>query len=229
MKGLQFFRDIKTAWKSIWSSKIFRAHFFLTVVIFAVVAHYCTLYISTWEIRRGTSLLDPLLNMLTPRDFSVYIFCILHSAILLSLFFSLDDPKELLKAFQAYSLLLLLRTSFIYFIPLEAPKGMIYLEDPFVGFFLNSVHVVTKDLFFSGHISSMFLFIYFSHKKFWRTYLKIVTPILAALLLWQHVHYTVDIIAAPFFAFICCKLIDVLNERWEYGMGRIRFRRWQYR
>ncbi len=224
----QFFSDIKSSWKLLWQSKMFKIHFVLTFVIFAVVTHYCTLYISVWETRKGTLLLDPLLHHITPRDFSIPIFCILHSAILLSAFFNLSTPKELLKGFQTYALLLIMRTAFIYFIPLEPPTGMIYLNDPVVGMFLNKVNIVTKDLFFSGHISSMCLFIYFSKIKFWKTYLKIVTPILAMLILWQHVHYTIDIIAAPFFAYICCRVIDVMNQRWEYGINKIEYR-WQYR
>ncbi len=81
--------------------------------------------------------------------------------------------------------------------------------------------MVTKDLFFSGHISAMCLFVYFTDHKLWKTCLLVATPVLAMLILWQHVHYTIDIVAAPFFAFICCKLIDVVNERWEFGIDAI--------
>ena len=215
----QFFSDIKSAWRLGWNSKVFKIHFALTFIFFAVVGHYCALNISIWQTRRGTLLLDPLLQHLHPRDFSIPIFCIIHSAILLTAFFNLPTPKELLKAFQAYTILLLLRTIFIYAYPLEPPMGMIYLNDPVIGLIMNNVNIVTKDLFFSGHISTMCLFIYFSQNKIWKTYLKFVTPILALLILWQHVHYTIDIIAAPFFAFLCCKLVDILNERWEYGIN----------
>jgi hypothetical protein len=183
---------------------------------------------SIWETRKGTLVLDPLLNHLTPHNFSIPIFCIIHSAVILSVIFNLTTPRELLKAFQAYALLLVMRTISIYAIPLEPPSGMIYLQDPIIGLILNNVNVVTKDLFFSGHISSMFLFIYFSQNKYWRSYLKFATPILAGLILWQHVHYTFDIIAAPFFAYLSCKLIDLLNERWEYGIDKIRYTKLQY-
>jgi hypothetical protein len=224
----QFFGEIKISWKPLWSSKVFRIHLLLTAVIVAVISHYCTLYISIWETRKGTRLLDPLLNHLVPHDFSTLIFCLVHSAFFISVFLNLAVPKELLKGLQAFSLLLLVRTISIYLVPLEAPTGMIYLQDPITALLLNNVNVVTKDLFFSGHISSMCLFIYFSQKKWWKTYMTFITPVLAGLILWQHVHYTVDIIAAPFFAFISCKLIDLLNERWEYGIDKIEYPDFQY-
>ena len=226
---IQYSKDVKTTWQSLWSSKAFRIYFFLTISIFIVVVHFCTLYMSIWETRKGTTLLDPLLNMLTPIDLSLYIFCVVHTALFLTLILLLDNPKEILKAFQAFSLLLLLRTVSIYFIPLETPPGMIYLNDPFSSLFLNNVHVVTKDLFFSGHISTMCLFIYFTQKKFWKSYLMFTTPVLAGLLLWQHVHYTVDIIGAHFFAFVSCTLVDSLNEKWEYGIDKIKHTQLEYR
>lgn len=216
-----FPKDVATAWKSSWGMKYFKSHVVLTVLIFVAVIHFSCLYLSIWETRVGVHMIDPLLSRITPRKFSMAIFCIVHSSLLLTLILKLKDPKGLLKAFQAYSLLLLLRTIFIYVLPLEPPVGMIYLQDPITGFFLNTVHVVTKDLFFSGHISAMCLFIYFSDNKIWKTYLKFITPVLAMLILWQHVHYTMDIIAAPFFAFICCKLVDKMNESWEFGIDNI--------
>lgn len=213
-----FFGQVKSTWKSLWKLNYFKIHFFLSLLIFTAVIHFSCLYLSIWETREGTHIIDPLLSRISPRNFSGIIFGIVHSALLITIILKLNNPKGLLKAFQAYSLLLLIRTVIIYLLPLEPPKGMIYLEDPITGFFLNSVNVVTKDLFFSGHISAMCLFIYFTDNKIWKKYLTLVTPILAVLILWQHVHYTMDIIAAPFFAYISCKAIDKLNESWEYGI-----------
>jgi hypothetical protein len=140
---------------------------------------------------------------------------------LITLILFLKNPRLLLKGLQAYALLLSLRTVSIYLVPLETPRGMIFLQDPITAFFLNSVNTVTKDLFFSGHISAMCLFIYFSENKIWKTYLSIITPIVATLILWQHVHYTIDILAAPVFTYFSCKLIERVNEQWEYGIDNI--------
>lgn len=216
----RFFIKTKVEWNSHIQSNIFKFHFVSTFVFFAIVVHYCTKWISILECRNGISFSDPIVNIFTPTNFSIPIFCMVHSAMFLSAFFNLIFPKELLKAFQAYSILLILRTLFIYVIPLEPPIGMLYLNDPLTGLFLNNINIVTKDLFFSGHISAMCVFIYFSQNKYWRKWLILITPILAILLLWQHVHYTLDIIAAPIFAILCCKFINSLNSRWLYGMDK---------
>jgi hypothetical protein len=218
---ISFIGEIQAAWKSCWQHKHFRVHFLFSFALFAAVIHLSCMYLSIWETRAGISIIDPLLNRLPPREFSVQIFGIVHSSLLITLILFLATPTKLVKALQAYAILLFFRTLFIYILPLEAPHGMIFLQDPITAFFLNSVNVVTKDLFFSGHISAMCLFLYFTDNKVWKTYLMIATPMLALLILWQHVHYTIDVVAAPFFAFICCKFIDVVNERWEFGLDNI--------
>ncbi len=220
-----FFERMTTGWKALWDSKRFRVQFFMTFLLFALVIYFSSLYLSILEVRRGTLLLDPFLNRLPPKEYSLPIFCIVHSSLLISLILILLHPKAFLKALQAVSLLLILRTITVYAVPLEPPAGMIYLQDPITGFFLNNVNVVTKDLFFSGHVSVMCLLIYFSPNRFWKIYLTFATPVLALLIMWQHVHYSVDVIAAPFFALFCGKLIDKLNERWAFGVDNIELSR----
>lgn len=214
--------EIKTTWSFYWKIKSFRTHFLFSLLLFAAVLHFSCMYLNVWEGRHGVHVIDPLLSRINPKNFSTAIFCIVYAALLISLFITAIHPKELVKAFQAYAILTLMRTIVIYFVPLEVPNGMIYLQDPISGFFLNNAtHTVTKDLFFSGHISVMCLFIYFTENRVWKSILLIATPVLAALILWQHVHYTMDIIAAPFFAFASCRFIDIMNERWEYGVDNI--------
>jgi hypothetical protein len=86
-----FFTQLTEKWKSLWLSRTFKVHFFLSVISFILVIYYSSLYLSIMEIRRGTVLLDPFLSRLTPREFSLPIFAIIHSALLISL--SADSGK----------------------------------------------------------------------------------------------------------------------------------------
>lgn len=216
-----FIEEVKTSWKQWWSVKNFKLHLLSTIILFGTVMYFSCLYLSIWEARNGIIIEDPLLNMLSPRDFSIPIFFIVHSSTIITFILLQKNPPLLLKAFQGYSIALLLRTISIYIVALEPPKGMIFLNDPITSTFLNSVHVVTKDLFFSGHISAMCVYIYFAQNNFWKRYLMFITPILAAMILWQHVHYTLDIIAAPFFTYLSCKLIEKLHEKSEFGIDNL--------
>ncbi|MEO6133412.1 MAG: phosphatase PAP2-related protein, partial [Saprospiraceae bacterium] len=54
-----------------------------------------------------------------------------------------------------------------------------------------------KDLFFSGHVSTMTLLV-LVEKKEWIKWVKAVfTLAIGILLAWQHVHYTIDLVVAP--------------------------------
>ena len=64
---------------------------------------------------------------------------------------------------------------------------------------------IVKDLFFSGHVSAVMLFYFVVDQKLTRKILLVLAFLIGAFLLIQHVHYTMDIIAAPIFSFIAYK------------------------
>jgi membrane-associated phospholipid phosphatase len=89
---------------------------------------------------------------------------------------------------------------------------MILLNDPFVQFF-GSGDVLTKDLFFSGHTATLFLLFLISEKKYLKIIFLLCTILVGIAVLLQHVHYTIDVLAAPFFAYASYKLAAVINEK----------------
>jgi hypothetical protein len=95
----------------------------------------------------------------------------------------------------------------MYLVPLNPPPGMIPLGDPFVEYF-GTGRLLTKDLFFSGHTATIFLFYLVSDPA--RRGLKIIflicTVLVAVFVLLQHVHYTIDVASAPFFTFSAYKI-----------------------
>jgi membrane-associated phospholipid phosphatase len=90
--------------------------------------------------------------------------------------------------------------------PFNPPAGMIPLRDPFVEFFGTSM-LLTKDLFFSGHTALLFLFFLMERTKLLKIIFLSSAVIVGICLLVQHVHYTIDIFAAPFFAFTSFKIV----------------------
>jgi membrane-associated phospholipid phosphatase len=127
-------------------------------------------------------------------------FLIIYAGLIAGLVVLLRHPRRLLLVFQAYSVMALFRIAAMYLAPLEPPPGIIELRDPFVEFF-GGGRTLTRDLFFSGHTSTMFLLFLVMPGRRLRIAYACFTVIVGLCVVLQHVHYTVDVFAAPFFAY----------------------------
>lgn len=156
--------------------------------------------------RPGSTLSDPLLNALPALDLSIPIFVLIHGIIISTIVLNYSNPHFTLVALAAYCTVTYFRTATIYLITLEPPTGVVLLHDPFVSLIAyNSTFV--KDLFFSGHTATLMVLIYPEPNAKFRYIKLILTILVAAMLLIQHIHYTIDILAAPLFAFLAYWLI----------------------
>lgn len=211
------FKELSTipqAWQAAWASSRFRNHFALTVLAFIASSLYNFHYLKVWQARPGTYVNDMVLNLLPPINFSVPIFLLEYSSLLLVFIFLLTVPERLVKGLQAYALVLFFRTVAIYFVALEPPLDMIPLMDPVANFFLHSSDVfVTKDLFFSGHVSGLALFFLVAPNKYIRYYVGLATVLVSLFIVWQHVHYTLDVVFAPFATYAAYKLVYWLDPQ----------------
>jgi hypothetical protein len=206
-------------WSAALSSRSFRNQFFLTLLVFAGIAMHNFHYLRVWQTREGVQINDAVLNQLPPHDFSLEIFLVEYCTMLLITIITVQHPERFVTGLQMFALLILFRTISIYFFPLEPPRDMILLDDPFATFFLHSKDTyVTKDLFFSGHISTLSLLILISTNKYVKAWALAATIIVGSLILWQHVHYTLDVVLAPVAAFICYKIVLFIHRETRYGL-----------
>jgi hypothetical protein len=200
-------RGVGPAWKEAWIDKSFRLQTICSLIAIGVVVAFVTPFFNFIQARPGYRLNDWVLNQLQVRDISYCIFLLIYSVVFLTAVNLSARPPLFIKCLQAYTLLLVVRIVCLYFVPLETDKGLIPLVDPFVGKLFYQGSPITKDLFFSGHVSTMFLF---SLTMPWRPlkyYFIAATVLVAAFILLQHVHYAVDVAAAPFFALLCYRLV----------------------
>jgi hypothetical protein len=128
------------------------------------------------------------------------------------------EPRALVLALQAYVVMVVLRIAAMAVTPLEAPPGMIPLHDPLVRLF-GPGKLLTKDLFFSGHTSTLFLLALAVPGPRWKAFFVLCTAAVAFCVLGQHVHYTIDVLAAPVFAYASFRLAVLAGEAAESPRG----------
>ncbi len=187
------------AWSAAWSDRDFRRRALGSAVGLVLVLTALAHFLSWVERRPGVVLPDPLLNLLTPHDLTWLTFALIYAALIATVARLADQPRMLVLGLQAYALMALLRMAAMSLAPLEAPPQMIPLLDPLVEA-VSSGTVLTKDLFFSGHTSTMFLFFLLARGRWARTVFLAGTLAVAVCVLEQHVHYSVDVLVAPLFA-----------------------------
>jgi hypothetical protein len=172
------------------------------VVVLVVMSRFLA-----WvELRPGVVLDDPILALVPSRDLSWLTFGLIYLGLLSGVGVLLRHPRRLVLGMQAYAVMVLLRMLVMSVTPLDPPIGIIPLRDPLVQS-ASSGEPLTRDLFFSGHTSTMFLLALLAPGRRSRIFFGVCTFLIAVLVLWQHVHYTVDVLVAPLFAYFSLVLV----------------------
>lgn len=144
----------------------------------------------------GLILHDPLLAAWGPWNVSTLIFTLLYGTLLMVLVSIAKHPLKVIHGIYAYVLLLLLRMAAMALFTLEPPLAIIPLIDPVTQAFYPGSEPFLKDLFFSGHTATLALMALLAGKGPVRWIAVVATAAVAVLVLAQHVHWTVDVIAA---------------------------------
>lgn len=177
----------------------FRYQTLLVILFISIEIYFLRSFMAYVESRPGLLIDDFILNLLPAVNLSAPIFILIYGGCIFTLVQLIKTPDNLIKAYLAYGLLILFRFIVLFFVPLEAPLGIIPLKDPFLEMTIYNHDVLTKDLFFSGHTATLALCV-FLVKEQYKKWIILLTMLVAIMLLVQHVHYTIDILAAPFFA-----------------------------
>ena len=197
-------------WKEFLASK--KIEFIATIFALIIILLFFTNFLQYIENSEGTTLKDPVLNLFNPVDLTWITFSVIYASLILALVRFFTKPELLLIALQSYALLIIFRMLAMFTTQFNPPAGIIVLNDPFVQMF-GSGKILTKDLFFSGHTALLFLLFLVADKKYLKYIFIISTLLVGIALLIQHVHYTIDVIAAPFFAYSSYRIIFILKKR----------------
>ncbi len=202
------------SWKEALRKKRFTVSLIIALIgLIAFGAFLPYFFIEILLPKPGIALVDPVLNFFSPRDWSIEIFVLIYFCAVLSIAFNFTNPKTILVGLQTYVVVNFMRLTSLYLFTLEAPEGTIPLSDPFLTVFAYGQSVYVKDLFFSGHISTLCLFLFIEQRKILKFFILISTLIVAVLLAWQRVHYTLDMIAAPILTWLVFKIFSWINSQ----------------
>ena len=196
----------------------FKIEFFITITLLVLILVTLSNFLNFIERRNGVILNDPVLNLFDPVDLTWLTFGLIYVSLIAAIIFFSKKPQLLLVASQSYILMIILRMIAMYLVSLNPPEKMIPLNDPLVEFF-GTGQLLTKDLFFSGHTATLFLLFLLADLKSLKIFFLISTITLAISVLLQHVHYSIDVLAAPFFAYGSFKLIEKLRQKFSSSLS----------
>jgi hypothetical protein len=188
------------SWRELLKSSSARWAFtFCFLALLLIIFYLPVFYKDILGPKPGILIHDVVLNAFVPVNWSIPTFAIIYISIVQTFFSIRRNPTEVLIALTAYLGISLLRMAAMYLITFEPPSDMILLVDPVTSRFYPDGGFA-KDLFFSGHVSTMTLMVLLEKNRVMRMIKIAGTLTVALFLLWQHVHYSLDILAAPFMA-----------------------------
>jgi hypothetical protein len=189
---------LKKSWRFAFEDRRFVLKFLSALAVFLIFPFKADDYFQWIQLRPGTQWNDTLLNLIPALNVSYPIFGIIYLSVIYLLFRLLQDPDRFLWFAWAFNLETALRFLSIYLVPLDPPLGLVDLHDPLAEIFIYGDNLaITKDLFFSGHTATMVFVCFFLPTASERRVAVGLSALLVSLLLIQHVHYSLDILAAP--------------------------------
>jgi len=173
----------------------------LLFVLALFIQHFAYNYIDNRVV--GTAVQDLLLDNLAVLNLDIFIVqgALLLTFILIGLLVA--KPQYVVFSIKALALFLIVRSFFISLTHLGANLHQITLDVDGTGFWLyDFLYNAKNDFFFSGHVGSSFLLgLIFWKESFWRNFFFVCSAILGMSMILAHMHYSIDVFAAPFITY----------------------------
>jgi hypothetical protein len=205
-------QKLAATWKTAWKDPAIRRGILITLPLLVVTLSTLARFLQGVEQRPGVVLADPVLALFAPHDVTWLTFLLIYVALVGAVAILMHDPRRLLLAIHTYIIMVVFRICAMSLLPLDPPQNMISLTDPFVEY-LGTGIPLNKDLFFSGHTSTLFLLSLAMPSRRWQRVFFLCTAAVACCVLLQHAHYAVDVFVAPFFAYASYRLALSINSR----------------
>jgi hypothetical protein len=179
---------------------------FLFLTLSFIAAHYAGLYATEMA---GHPVHDLILDYLPTRDVT---FLHINAALAFWFIFSgymILNPAYLPFITKTAALFIAVRSVFICLTHLGQPPNQLFIPDNY-----SALILFDGDLFFSGHVGGPFLMmLVFWDQMVLRTICFVATLFFAYIVLVGHIHYSIDVLAAPFITYSIYHLSRLLFSR----------------
>ncbi|MBP6358814.1 MAG: hypothetical protein RIR44_800 [Bacteroidota bacterium] len=190
------------SWSKAWQERRFRNKTIIALLLVAIILTLLPAFFAFIEKREGMVLQDYVLDAIPAIDVSIPTFVIIWSTVLLVFFRIYQNPRLFLVIAYGFILMCLARVLTISMLPLNPPAGLIVLKDPIANIAYGGNGIfITKDLFYSGHTGNMFLFFLCLERKWDKIFALTASFLVGILVMIQHIHYSIDVIAAFIFTY----------------------------
>ena len=200
---------LKNNWKETWSSSLQRIQLIVGSLLMIIITFMLPSFFNLIQKRDGPVIHDWVLSAIPSHNVSWAIFTVIWGIGFYALWRGIEKPTIYITYLWTFIFITIIRVLTISLVPLNPPAGLIVLTDPLTAVFYGR-STITKDLFFSGHTSILFLAFLCLERKWDKILALTGTCIVACLLLVQHVHYTIDIIAAPIIIYPVFRVVKYL-------------------
>ncbi|MBU0907211.1 MAG: sphingomyelin synthase family protein [Nanoarchaeota archaeon] len=143
----------------------------------------------------------------------IFLYGIILIIVVLLVYPLLFKIREFHRVISQFSLLIAVRAAFTTFTHLKIPAQALVFTLPRIFSFIT----FQNDLFFSGHTAVPFLgFLLFRHSKI-KYFFLVSSIIMAAVVLFMHVHYTIDVFSAFFITYGTFKIGECFFKKISKG------------
>lgn len=196
-------KQLALNWKQAWSRQTFKLKIVIGTLLLLIILTSFPKFFAIIELRKGIQMNDWILDKIPAYDVSIPIFIIIWSTAAFLIYKLIQSPTLYVQFLLSFLILCITRVMSISIVALEPPIGLIELQDPLSSMFYGGTNVfIKKDLFYSGHTATQFLMFLTLKGKTEKIITGITTILISILVLVQHVHYTVDVVAAYFFTYL---------------------------
>ncbi|MDN5287153.1 MAG: superfamily C-terminal [Mucilaginibacter sp.] len=202
---------LKQNWLDAYNTSLKRIKLLIGTILIVAIINIMPSFFRSIETRNGPVLNDWVLAHLPAYDVSVPIFAIIWGMGLLMAVRAFYKPAICNTYIWTLVLVCIARFISLTLVTLDPPAGLIPLVDPLSSYFYGHA-AITKDLFFSGHTSTMVLIYLNLEKRNDKIIAFIAAIAVMFLLLIQHIHYTLDVLAAPVIVYCLYRFVKVLDR-----------------